>query len=297
MDYQRIYDAFIASRKEAETTLNGYVERHHITPRSFCGPDDPDNLVKLTPEDHFFAHLLLAKIHGGKMSAALYCMMQVAPNHWGRRMHSRGRYGLAKRLAIPALREAFSGANNPLYNPTMFEWVNVDTGQTRMATMMDMHANFGGTRPHWTSVVSGHRKTMKGWTVHPSAVKIRSNKGKLLSFVNRDGRTFDGTQGEFAERFGLNPATASRITRHKSVSVCGWRLRGVADRSHNAPISGARPGPKGEVFRFKRGDEIAEGQRSDVAVAFGVSPACVSAAVSAIRKGTMKTYKGWTLAA
>ena len=126
MDYQRIYDAFIASRKEAETTLNGYVERHHITPRSFGGPDDPDNLVKLTPEDHFFAHLLLAKIHGGKMSAALYCMMQVAPNHWGRRMHSRGRYGLAKRLAIPALREAFSGANNPLYNPTMFECVDGD---------------------------------------------------------------------------------------------------------------------------------------------------------------------------
>jgi hypothetical protein len=61
MDYLRIYDRFIASRKANQTPSCAYVEVRHIKPRSLGGTDEPDNLIRLTPEDHFFAHLLLAK--------------------------------------------------------------------------------------------------------------------------------------------------------------------------------------------------------------------------------------------
>ena len=77
MNYQRIYDQFIADRrlKEHEILATGcYVERHHIKQRHEGGSDSSDNLIFLTPSDHYFAHLLLAYAKGGKSWAALWAM-------------------------------------------------------------------------------------------------------------------------------------------------------------------------------------------------------------------------------
>jgi len=59
--YKQLYKKFINSRKVLER--DGYIECHHIRPRGLGGSDDPSNLVYLTPREHFFAHLLLYKIH------------------------------------------------------------------------------------------------------------------------------------------------------------------------------------------------------------------------------------------
>lgn len=73
MDYERIYREFIADRK-AKSKPDGYTEQHHILPRSLGGGNGIDNLIRLTASDHFFAHLLLAKIHGGSMWYAVNAM-------------------------------------------------------------------------------------------------------------------------------------------------------------------------------------------------------------------------------
>ena len=59
--YQNIYERLILRAQQRE--LQGYCERHHIIPRCMGGSDDKSNLVKLTPEEHYTAHLLLIKIH------------------------------------------------------------------------------------------------------------------------------------------------------------------------------------------------------------------------------------------
>lgn len=61
MDYKKIHDAIIANAL-ARTDTEGYVEIHHILPRSFGGSDEKDNLVKLTGREHFLIHQLLAKM-------------------------------------------------------------------------------------------------------------------------------------------------------------------------------------------------------------------------------------------
>ena len=66
MQYNRIYEQLITRGQERES-LEGYVEKHHIIPRALGGSDDPSNIVKLTAREHFVAHLLLAKMYGGKM--------------------------------------------------------------------------------------------------------------------------------------------------------------------------------------------------------------------------------------
>lgn len=61
MDYSKIYYNLIEHRKQ--NSLTGYVEQHHIIPKSLGGPDSPDNLVDLSAREHFVAHLLLTKMY------------------------------------------------------------------------------------------------------------------------------------------------------------------------------------------------------------------------------------------
>jgi hypothetical protein len=49
------------TKKEAKEVM-GYVERHHIIPRSIGGSDNKSNLVFLTAREHFICHLLLIKM-------------------------------------------------------------------------------------------------------------------------------------------------------------------------------------------------------------------------------------------
>src|SRR4051812_4622008 len=87
MDYSRIYREFIADRKQREASLTGYIEKHHIVPRSMGGGNEPVNIVRLTAGDHFFAHLLLAKAHGGAMWYAVNALL--ANDHIGDRKKDR----------------------------------------------------------------------------------------------------------------------------------------------------------------------------------------------------------------
>jgi hypothetical protein len=52
-------------------SIDSYVERHHIHPRSLGGSDDKDNLVNLTAREHFICHWLLTKIHSGEARAKM----------------------------------------------------------------------------------------------------------------------------------------------------------------------------------------------------------------------------------
>ena len=61
MDYQKIYESIIARGKE-RVLIGEYTESHHIIPRCMGGSDNSDNLVDLTPEEHYVAHQLLIKI-------------------------------------------------------------------------------------------------------------------------------------------------------------------------------------------------------------------------------------------
>lgn len=61
MNYKMHYNRIIERAKFRE--INGYSERHHVIPRCMGGTDRKENLVRLTPEEHFLAHQLLVKIH------------------------------------------------------------------------------------------------------------------------------------------------------------------------------------------------------------------------------------------
>lgn len=61
MNYTKIYNQIIEKRRN--NTPTGYIERHHILPRSLGGSDDEDNIVALTAREHFICHFLLIKMY------------------------------------------------------------------------------------------------------------------------------------------------------------------------------------------------------------------------------------------
>lgn len=72
MNYSAIYESLI--NRARLRALDSYKESHHIVPKCMGGTDDKDNLVDLTPEEHYLAHQLLCKIypnHLGLSFAAL----------------------------------------------------------------------------------------------------------------------------------------------------------------------------------------------------------------------------------
>lgn len=80
--YTKWYTSIINNAKQRN--LDCYTESHHIQPQSLGGADTPDNLVDLTPQEHFVCHWLLVKMTTGqdhyKMLNALRMMRAENPN-------------------------------------------------------------------------------------------------------------------------------------------------------------------------------------------------------------------------
>jgi hypothetical protein len=138
MNYQSIYNKLIEKRRVSFVT--GYSEKHHVVPKCLGGTDDSSNIVELTGREHFIAHVLLAKIHGGKLwmpvirmknrrgldnyiNSRLYEQARLAwakwssenqrgPNHW-----AYGKQSPTKGAKFPER----SGKNHPNYGKPMAE--------------------------------------------------------------------------------------------------------------------------------------------------------------------------------
>lgn len=59
--YTRWYYSII-DRAKSRPKNNGYVERHHIIPKSLGGSNNKENIVSLTAREHFLVHLLLVRM-------------------------------------------------------------------------------------------------------------------------------------------------------------------------------------------------------------------------------------------
>lgn len=108
------------SRKVAKSVL-GYVECHHIIPRSLGGLER-DNLVYLTAKEHFVCHHLLTKMTEGENKAKMYkALHKMSSANSFQERHRIPSY-LYERIRIEAGRShsllitgIMSGENNPMY--------------------------------------------------------------------------------------------------------------------------------------------------------------------------------------
>ncbi len=191
MDYRKIYDEFIQDRRSKEGLIDGYFEKHHIKPKSLGGTDDPSNIIKLTPEDHLFAHKLLALFEGGKMWHALHMCNQNGSAckslRLSRRWHGRlkrerakhmsltmsgdGHHFYGKKLSKEHVKKLVkshlgqrTGEENNKYDQRKFHFRNFD-GRYMYVTKLQFKKDTGTSSARASDICNGNRNHSKGWYV------------------------------------------------------------------------------------------------------------------------------------
>lgn len=240
MDYHRIYAEFIKDRLKKQKrrgwhklnrpTRTDYFEKHHIVPRCIGGSDKASNIIRLAPGDHFFAHLLLAKMHGGKLWAPIAFMLG---GDRYRAVVSRGWYDWAAR----AMAQAKSGSGAYQYDHTIYRLVNHD-GRRWRGKQDEMHTRLGIDRPFANMLIKGRVKTARGWCLEGTNPKWRDFGGfagsnhsmyrhEIRTFCHVDGRTFVGTQFELHKAHGLTKAQCCNLVKGNIRISRGWHLEGA----------------------------------------------------------------------
>lgn len=148
MNYAKIYDDLIEHRKMLPKVAGVYYERHHIIPKCLGGTNDSENLVYLTADDHFVAHLLLARVHGGQLWHAANCMTR---GHHTKKIRYRRTFMVARKGAAIARRDK-----------TVRRYRVLLTGEEFSCTIYEMAEKFKVNSGSFGDLHTGKEKTFKG---------------------------------------------------------------------------------------------------------------------------------------
>lgn len=304
MNYQRIYNELIADRRANPPADSEYVEVHHILPRCMGGGDEPENLIPLRPEDHFFAHLLLAKIHGGRLWAAVHLMAGARLNGSGRvkavqSRTARKRYSRLIKLARAQQR----GANHPTSDKTVYDWENID-GRKYRGARYEFRSAIGVDNRGIDNVLTGYAKTVQGWYIpdllsEGDLQRFRAGRKRkprdttVYNFKHADGREFEGDRQQFADYAGISRQMAERLLMGGCHTASGWYLPALnpngIDGKHY--YSGDRAGTAIKTvyhFRRKSGEEFI-GTRMALVERYGLN----RQAVHNMAVGVAASSGGW----
>lgn len=187
--YTNWYNAII-NRALTRECPTGYVEKHHILPKSLGGSNDISNLVTLTAKEHFIVHHLLvkmtlSKVDTDKMWSAFFMM------HIGRNSKSRTyakTYELSKRHMSESKKMNYLGENNHFYgknhtedtkekmssnwnriskrnhDTTLYTFVHKEFG-IHYCTRFDLCKNFNLNHKRVWTIVNKTQKTTGGWSI------------------------------------------------------------------------------------------------------------------------------------
>lgn len=144
MDYKKHYDSLIT--RAQHRIIASYTENHHIIPRCMGGSDDSNNLVRLTPEEHYVAHQLLIKIHPENMALINAAIMMIP------KRPSNKLYGWLKRRFVETQSTRQTGIGNSQFGS---RWIHsIDLKQSKKIRKYDPLPNgwIEGRRINFTSV-------------------------------------------------------------------------------------------------------------------------------------------------
>jgi hypothetical protein len=192
---QAARDRNLTSRKKA-TELLGYVEKHHILPRSLGGSDRKENLVYLSAREHFVCHWLLFKMttdqEKSKMANAWFRMCQ--KNEFQSRNTSKN---------YESARKAFSE-----HNPFKSEDVKNLVSER-------MTANNPMKDPNIAKKVSNSMKGKMAGENNPFYGKTHSDKTKADMSLNKKGKSNPNKGKTRIELYGEEEA--KEISRKQSM--------------------------------------------------------------------------------
>lgn len=313
MDYARIYRELIADRLANPPSPYEYAEYHHIQPRSLGGTDDDDNLLLLRPEDHFFAHLLLAKIHDtiGQWSAVMMMHERTMRKIRGAAVRkgvrstvllrrSRQAYGWTRRAFARHCSESRRGAVNGNYKSDLITLKRAD-GSLTTATRLEWAEVHKVQHAALIGLLKGRVRSHYGWMLpnmdpgrtgkYPKGANNSRSDMTVYRWVHLDGRTETSTKWDLAEQHNIRVNDLTAVINGAHGNAKGWYL---ADREKLFTKIGTftKMGKDEAVHTFVRADGTQQsGTRKELEAALGMNQRDVSALIN----GDRPSAYGWML--
>ena len=215
MNYLRIYNELI-TRAKLRSTITP-CEIHHILPRSMGGSDDPENLVALTPREHFIAHKLLWKINGAGPMATAFVFMSDLNN-----ITSGKAYAAARAQVSLKQHNTNVWLDNKLIHKS---------GKIVEFTMEYLPSDFCKDYPEMMhagavrTILRGDAPSRHGWALLPEfRVERKSSPAWVVNIKTKEIK-FVNTPTEFAQLTGGKSGGAyTSVLMGKQKSIRGWRL-------------------------------------------------------------------------
>ena len=166
-----------------------YTERHHIIPKSMKGSNEKDNLVRVTPREHYIAHLMLWKSFRNRQTTyAFNCMNTATKTKKGKVVrYSNGR--VYEKFLIAA-REKMTGKNSPMFGKVKSEASRISQGnkvrgRKQSATHIENRMRSLKSNPNFGKWNLGRRASEE------SKLKMsKAHKGKLKTEIHKEKMKF-----------------------------------------------------------------------------------------------------------
>lgn len=242
MNYKLIYRNLIDRARHRK--LDTYTESHHIVPRCMGGSNTKENLVDLTPEEHYLAHQLLIKIYPfdyGLIKAAVMMCTNLNGNRsknklygWLRRKHSESTRG-ENNVNFGKPRSAEVRSKISATSIGKSRGLGVKKGPMKGETKKKLSESLTGIpAPHMV----GDRNPMRRPDVKEKAIAAR--KGKLRvqekdSIVFRfqhikTGEVYKGTRQQFRAYAKLTPVDVYALVSGAQKTSKKWRILTNTDK-------------------------------------------------------------------
>lgn len=218
MNYKKIYSALIRnginrqfgkSKKDLRSEI-GYIEKHHILPTCMGGTNDKSNLVFLTAQEHFVAHLLLVKI-----------------------------YPEENRLIVACQAMTMCGGNNERKSGRLYKFLREKYALVVSKRMKDIPKTEAHKENLSKALVgrSAPRMVGSGNPMHQPGIKekaLASRKGKLraqkrdslvFKFQNVEtSELFEGTRQQFRDYAKITPVDVYALISGSQKTSKKWRI-------------------------------------------------------------------------
>lgn len=215
MNYRKCYDTLI--ERARFRTLHEYTEWHHIIPCCMGGLDNSDNLVQLTPEEHYVAHQLLVKIYPTELKlASALIMMSVSSKK--NKIRNNKAYGWVRKK----FGDSISGENNPKAKLTNEQVLEIYMSSDKTANLSVKYGISGQQIIHIKRRKS-YKKVLENIIeppgVHPSCKRIPLSDEKIISiFLDT------GSPSYFKERYDVGVSVVRRIKNRQIYKTITRRL-------------------------------------------------------------------------
>jgi hypothetical protein len=207
MEYTRIYKQIIERAQNRK--LEGYIEKHHITPKCIGGLDIQENIVELTAREHFLCHRLLCEMYPThiKLWYALF-LMSINKN---KKLHQK--YKVSSRE----------------YERIKIEWNKHSKGRKKPVGFGDKITSdernkkigLSNSKPKPNGFGKTHSEKMKGKPKPDGFGEIvTKNKSKCILQFNLNGEFIkEWPSGKEASRIlNINPSTIAGNARENGIN-------------------------------------------------------------------------------